>query len=166
MASPRPRWRRTRLRSDFRPARQSVSAERVVLVLTRCEKSAAWYNNWLPLRVRRTLPSPEMTMAPDRQGAAGNGLASRARKGEGRSQRPARSARVQAFLFGPMPSAITFDLWHERFSRFAEDLYPGRYSRDYVRTLVSWDSKWSRWHARSAPPLSLTIISTRSCKRW
>ncbi len=75
-------------------------------------------------------------MAPDRQGAAGNGLASRARKGEGRSQRPARSARVQAFLFGPMPSAITFDLWHERFSRFAEDLYPGRYSRDYVRTLV------------------------------
>ena len=31
---------------------------------------------------------------------------------------------------------ISFDLWYERFCRFAKDLYPGRYSPRYVRTLV------------------------------
>ncbi|MBI3666985.1 MAG: quinolinate synthase NadA [Acidobacteria bacterium] len=31
---------------------------------------------------------------------------------------------------------ISFDLWLDRFSRFAEDLYPGRYTRAYVRELV------------------------------
>ena len=35
-----------------------------------------------------------------------------------------------------MTDSITVDLWLERFSRFAEDLYPGRYTRDYVRDLV------------------------------
>ena len=31
---------------------------------------------------------------------------------------------------------MLFEQWYEDFSRFAEDLYPGRYSRDYVRLLV------------------------------
>jgi len=35
-----------------------------------------------------------------------------------------------------MREEITYDLWYERFSRFAEDLYPGRYSRSYVASLV------------------------------
>ncbi len=35
-----------------------------------------------------------------------------------------------------MTNGIRFDAWYERFSRFAGDLYPGRYSRDYVHALV------------------------------
>ncbi len=31
---------------------------------------------------------------------------------------------------------MTFDKWHDDFSRFAEDLYPGRYPRDYVKLLA------------------------------
>ena len=31
---------------------------------------------------------------------------------------------------------MTFKNWYEDFSRFAEDLYPGRYSRDYVQRLA------------------------------
>ena len=31
---------------------------------------------------------------------------------------------------------MTFDKWHDDFSRFAEDLYPRRYSRDYVKLLA------------------------------
>ena len=31
---------------------------------------------------------------------------------------------------------MTFENWHEDFSRFAEDLYPGRYARDYVQRLA------------------------------
>ncbi len=31
---------------------------------------------------------------------------------------------------------MTFDKWREDFSRFAEDLYPRRYSRDYVKLLA------------------------------
>ena len=33
-------------------------------------------------------------------------------------------------------AAVTVDLWYERFSRFAEDLYPGRYICAYVAQLV------------------------------
>ncbi|HYM10318.1 MAG TPA: quinolinate synthase, partial [Bryobacterales bacterium] len=36
-----------------------------------------------------------------------------------------------------MPDNISPDLWYERFTRFAEDLYPGRYSRSYVRELAA-----------------------------
>jgi quinolinate synthase len=32
--------------------------------------------------------------------------------------------------------APQFDLWYERFNRLAGDLYPGRYSREYVQDLV------------------------------
>ena len=35
-----------------------------------------------------------------------------------------------------MHNGIQFDLWYQRFSRYAEDLYPGRYTRDYVKQLV------------------------------
>ncbi|MBI3698149.1 MAG: quinolinate synthase NadA [Acidobacteria bacterium] len=35
-----------------------------------------------------------------------------------------------------MWNGITFDSWYERFSRFAGDLYPGRYTAEYVRELV------------------------------
>jgi quinolinate synthase len=35
-----------------------------------------------------------------------------------------------------MTAEISVDLWYERFSLLAEDLYPGRYTRDYVKTLV------------------------------
>lgn len=35
-----------------------------------------------------------------------------------------------------MIAEINVDVWYERFSLFAEDLYPGRYTRDYVKTLV------------------------------
>ena len=35
-----------------------------------------------------------------------------------------------------MTNGPHFDLWYERFSRFAADLYPGRYTPDYVRDLV------------------------------
>ena len=31
---------------------------------------------------------------------------------------------------------MTFDKWHDDFSRFAEDLYPRRYSQDYVKLLA------------------------------
>ena len=36
----------------------------------------------------------------------------------------------------PHQMKMTFENWHEDFSRFAEDLYPGRYSRDYVQRLA------------------------------
>lgn len=35
-----------------------------------------------------------------------------------------------------MTNGITFDGWQDRFSRYAEDLYPGRYTRVYVQELV------------------------------
>jgi len=35
-----------------------------------------------------------------------------------------------------MPESINFEQWHGRFGRLAEDLYPGRYTSDYVRDLV------------------------------
>lgn len=35
-----------------------------------------------------------------------------------------------------MQNGISFDGWYDRFSRYAEDLYPGRYTRDYVKDLV------------------------------
>jgi hypothetical protein len=31
---------------------------------------------------------------------------------------------------------IQFVAWYERFNRLADDLYPGRYSREYVRDLI------------------------------
>ena len=33
-------------------------------------------------------------------------------------------------------TTVTVDVWYERVSRFAEDLYPGRYTRAYVKQLV------------------------------
>ena len=35
-----------------------------------------------------------------------------------------------------MQNGIHFDAWYEDFNRFAGDLYPGRYTRDYVKDLV------------------------------
>jgi quinolinate synthase len=35
-----------------------------------------------------------------------------------------------------MANGITFDAWYERFSRYAADLYPGRYTRSFVRELA------------------------------
>lgn len=35
-----------------------------------------------------------------------------------------------------MNQAAQFEAWYERFSRLADDLYPGRYSREFVRNLV------------------------------
>lgn len=35
-----------------------------------------------------------------------------------------------------MQNGMNVDAWYERFNRFAEDLYPGRYTRDYVKDLV------------------------------
>ncbi len=35
-----------------------------------------------------------------------------------------------------MQDGITFDVWYERFCRYAADLYPGRYTPDFVRHLV------------------------------
>ena len=35
-----------------------------------------------------------------------------------------------------MTNGIRFDDWYDRFSRYAEDLYPGRYTTGYVRDLV------------------------------
>lgn len=35
-----------------------------------------------------------------------------------------------------MSNGISFETWYERFCRYAHDLYPGRYSRDYVKDLV------------------------------
>ena len=35
-----------------------------------------------------------------------------------------------------MQNGIHFDRWYEDFNRFAGDLYPGRYTRDYVKELV------------------------------
>jgi len=35
-----------------------------------------------------------------------------------------------------MTNGIHFDEWYERLSRYAEDLYPGRYTREYVKDLV------------------------------
>ncbi len=35
-----------------------------------------------------------------------------------------------------MTDGIRFDEWYDRFSRFGEDLYPGRYTTGYVRDLV------------------------------
>jgi quinolinate synthase len=40
-----------------------------------------------------------------------------------------------------MRNGITFEAWYERFSRFGEDLYPGRYSRNYVHELVEMGRK-------------------------
>ena len=39
---------------------------------------------------------------------------------------------------------MTFDKWHDDFSRFAEDLYPDRYPRDYVKLLAEMGEEvWS-----------------------
>ncbi len=35
-----------------------------------------------------------------------------------------------------MSEALQFETWHENFNRFAGDLYPGRYTRDYVKQLA------------------------------
>ena len=35
-----------------------------------------------------------------------------------------------------MPEPIQYDAWYERFNRFAGDLYPGRYTPEFVRELV------------------------------
>lgn len=35
-----------------------------------------------------------------------------------------------------MPGDMQFDTWYDRFNRFAGDLYPGRYTNDYVKDLV------------------------------
>lgn len=35
-----------------------------------------------------------------------------------------------------MRDEIRFDTWYENFNRFAGDLYPGRYTRDYVNDLI------------------------------
>jgi len=35
-----------------------------------------------------------------------------------------------------MPEPISYDAWYESFNRFAGDLYPGRYTPEYVRELV------------------------------
>ncbi len=51
-----------------------------------------------------------------------------------------------------MVTEIRFDLWYERFSRFAEDLYPGRYTRAYVQELVEM--------GRAAAALALQKCST------
>ena len=35
-----------------------------------------------------------------------------------------------------MNQPVQFDRWYDDFNRFAGDLYPGRYTRDFVRDLV------------------------------
>lgn len=35
-----------------------------------------------------------------------------------------------------MPGEIQFETWYERFNRFAGDLYPGRYTTEYVKDLI------------------------------
>ena len=35
-----------------------------------------------------------------------------------------------------MQNGINFETWHDHFNRYAGDLYPGRYTSDYVRDLV------------------------------
>ena len=40
-----------------------------------------------------------------------------------------------------MRNGINFETWHDHFNRFAGDLYPGRYTSDYVRDLVEVGKK-------------------------
>ncbi len=35
-----------------------------------------------------------------------------------------------------MQNGISFEKWYDHFNRFSADLYPGRYTADYVRDLV------------------------------
>ena len=69
---------------------------------------------------------------------------------------------------------MTFENWHEDFSRFAEDLYPGRYSRDYVQRLAEMGEevrrlaqeknsvKWGMHLTPEAPRSSIRALEDHS----
>ena len=49
---------------------------------------------------------------------------------------PVLDASVTSEADGAMYNEIQFEAWYERFNRLGGDLYPGRYSREYVGDLV------------------------------